>query len=291
MRSDSTERHGHFLAYWQLTKPRLWIMLTYTAGIGFLASLKVQTASWVSGLVIVTAVALGTSGANVVTCFIDRDIDSIMERTKKRPLPSGLVAPPSKALTLGLILMASSLALLFLFSMFASAAIGIFGMVDNIAVYSAWLKRKSPLNIILGGFSGGAPVVAGWAANSNPISPVPILMAAVVVLWIPSHIWSLALRWRDDYAKAGVPMLTVVVHPKNAMRCVASTSVLMFVFSLLLFVYGPFGLLYLGIAVVAGSVLLILTLRMVLAPDGEAPFILFKFTSPYLALILTAMVV
>jgi len=291
MNSDSTGRHGHFLAYWQLTKPRLWIMLTYTAGIGFLASLKVHGASWVSGLVIVTAVALGTSGANVVTCFIDRDIDSIMERTKKRPLPSGQVAPPSKALTLGLVLIASSLALLLLFSMFASAAIGIFGMVDNIAVYSAWLKRKSPLNIILGGFSGGAPVVAGWAANSNPISPVPLLMAAVVVLWIPSHIWSLALRWRDDYGKAGVPMLTVVIHPKNAIRCVASTSVLMFVFSLLLFVYGPFGWIYLGIAVVAGSVLLMLTLRMIMAPDGEAPFVLFKYTSPYLALILAAMVV
>lgn len=156
MNNRTTTRWSTALAYWQLTKPRLWVMLTYTAAIGFLASLKVQSASWISGVVVVGAVALGTSGANAITCYVDREVDSIMDRTKSRPLPSGRVAPPSKSLLFGLVLVAASLLLLFSFSMCASAVIGIFGMADNILVYSAWLKRRSRRTSSLGG-SRAAP--------------------------------------------------------------------------------------------------------------------------------------
>ena len=278
-----------FAAYWQVTKPRLWIMLTYTSAIGFLASLKVQPSSLYVGFLAVAATALGTSGANVITSYLDRDIDGIMRRTDHRPIPSGRIDPPTKALQFGIVLVIASLALLIAAAKYAAAFIGFLGLFDNIIVYSAWLKRRSPLNIILGGFSGGAPVMVGWCVNANPLSPIPLLMAAVVVLWIPSHIWSLALRYRDDYSRAGVPMLPVVVSPKTAIRCVASTSVLMFMFSITLAFIGPFGWVYFAVAGVSGTVLLLLTAWMILKPVGEVAFVLFKYTSPYLALILAAM--
>ncbi len=285
------KKHSTVRAYWELTKPRLWIMLTYTAAIGFLASLKVQPAPWVDGLIAVTAVGMATAGANVLTCYLDRDIDSIMERTKHRPLPTGRVRPTLNALYFGLTLVSVSLLILLALAKYIAALIGVFGLVDNVLVYSAWLKRRTSLNIILGGFSGGAPVLAGWAVNASILTPVPFLMAAVVVLWIPSHIWSLAFKYRTDYSKAGIPMLTSVVSPKNAIRCVASTSILMFVFSLLLWWIGPFSFAYFVVALASGTMLIALTIWMITKPYGRAPFTLFKYTSPYLAILLFMMAI
>ena len=276
--------------YWKLTKPRLWVMLTYTAGIGFLASLKVQSAPVLDGVLAIVAVAFATSGANAITSFFDRDIDSIMNRTKHRPIPSGRIKPPEHALHFGLILISISLIILFAALKFVAAIIGIIGLVDNIIVYSIWLKRRSPLNVILGGFSGGAPILVGWSVNANILSPIPFLMAAMVVLWIPSHIWSLALKWRDDYSRAGIPMLTAVIDLKNAIRCVASTSILIVIFSVILIIIGPFGVVYALIATITGSILLALTFWLIIRPSSRAAFILFKYTSPYLALLLAAMI-
>ena len=289
--AQSTGRtHSKLVAYWQLTKPRLWIMLTYTAGIGFLASLKVQAGSLQDGVIAVIASALGTAGANVLTCYLDRDVDSIMQRTKHRPIPTGRILPPERALDFGAALAAFSLLILVLAGKYLAAVFGLLGLVDNVIVYSVWLKRRSPLNVILGGFSGGVPVIVGWTVNAE-LSLTPILMAALVVLWIPSHIWSLALRWRDDYSAAGIPMLTAVIDVRKAVLCVASTSILMAVFSCALVFVGPFGWLYLAVAALTGSVLLALTFWMVLYPRGRAPFILFKYTSPYLAILLTAAII
>lgn len=277
-------------AYWKLTKPRLWLMLTYTAGIGFLASLKVHPGSWQDGLLAIVAAGLGTSGANVITCYLDRDVDSIMERTRNRPLPAGRVHPPVRALQFGIFLAVSSIVLLLVLSKFTAMLIGLFGLVDNVIVYSVWLKRRSPLNIILGGFSGGAPLVVGWSINGSIFSPTPIILAAIIVLWIPSHIWSLAFRWREDYSKAGIPMLTAVIDHRKAILCVASTSIMIFLFSLSLVFIAPFGLVYLAVAVIAGTVLVGLTAWMVARPQGRGPGILFKYTSPYLAILLAAAV-
>ncbi len=275
-------------AYWRLTKPRLWLMLTYTAGIGFLASLKVQSGHWEDGLLAIVACGLGTSGANVITCYLDKDVDSIMERTRKRPIPSGHIRPPSKALHFGIILAVSSIILLLTFSKFTAVMVGLFGLFDNVIVYSVWLKRRSPLNIILGGFSGGAPVVVGWSVNASILHPVPIIMAAIIVLWIPSHIWSLAFKWREDYSKAGIPMLTAVIDQRKAVLCVASTSILIFLFSLSLAFLSSFGIYYLAVAVIAGSMLIVLTAWMVVKPQGSGSGVLFRFTSPYLAILLAA---
>jgi len=287
----SKRGHGRktALAYWRVTKPRLWVMLTYTAGIGFLASTRIHSGAALDGIIAIVATAMGTAGANAITCYLDRDVDSIMHRTMGRPIPSGEIAPPSRALESGATLAAFSLVILVLAEKFVAALFGFFGLVDNILVYSVWLKRKSPLNVILGGFSGGAPVVIGWTVNAD-LSLTPLLMAALVVLWIPSHIWSLALKWRDDYSRAGIPMLTAVIDIRKAVLCVASTSTLMVFFSCALAVTGLFGWPYLGIAISTGAVLLVLTVWMVIKPRGRAPFILFKYTSPYLAILLAAMI-
>jgi protoheme IX farnesyltransferase len=289
---ESNEGHGRIsaLAYWQVTKPRLWVMLAYTAGIGFLASTKIHPGTLSDGILAIVAAAMGTAGANAITCYLDRDVDSIMERTMRRPIPTGRIAPPSKALEFGAALVAFSLLILVLAEKYIAALFGLFGLVDNILVYSVWLKRRSPLNIILGGFSGGAPVVVGWTVNAD-LSLTPILMAALVVLWIPSHIWSLALKWRDDYSRAGIPMLTAVVDLKKGVLCVASTSILMVLFSCALVLIGPFGWPYLVVASATGALLLALTAWMTFRSRGPAPFVLFKYTSPYLAILLAAMVI
>jgi protoheme IX farnesyltransferase len=288
---DSTKGRGRTgaLAYWQVTKPRLWIMLTYTAGIGFLASTKLHPGSVSDGVLVVAAAALGTAGANAITCYLDRDIDSVMERTMHRPIPTGRIAPPTKALEFGASLAAFSLLVLVLAEKYIAALFGLLGLVDNVLVYSVWLKRRSPLNIILGGFSGGAPVVVGWTVNAD-LSLTSILMAALVVLWIPSHIWSLALKWRDDYSRADIPMLTAIIDVRKAVLCVASTSVLMVLFSCMLALIGPFSWPYLLVASATGTVLLALTAWMTVKPHGPAPFVLFKYTSPYLAVLLAAMI-
>jgi len=265
-------------------------MLTYTTGIGFLASTKIHPGTVSDGILAVVAAGIGTAGANAITCYLDRDIDSIMERTMHRPIPTGRIAPPSRALEFGAALAALSLLILVLAEKYVAAMFGLFGLADNVLVYSVWLKRRSPLNIILGGFSGGAPVVVGWTVNAG-LSLTPILMAALVVLWIPSHIWSLALKWRDDYYKAGIPMLTAVVDIKKAVLCVASTSILMVFFSCALVLIGPFGWPYLVVAGATGAVLLTMTSWMTVKPRGRAPFALFKYTSPYLAILLAAMVI
>jgi len=265
-------------------------MLTYTAGIGFLASTEVYPGSFQDGILAIVAASLGTAGANVLTSYLDRDVDSIMERTMRRPIPAGRIVPPARALDFGAALAAFSLLILVLAEKYVAALFGLFGLVDNVLVYSFWLKRRSPLNVILGGFSGGAPVVVGWTVNAG-LSLTPILMAALVVLWIPTHIWSLALRWRDDYSRAGIPMLTATVDLRKAVFCVASTSVLMVFFSCALVLIGPFGWPYLIVAIGTGALLLVLTALMMIRPHGQAPYVLFKYSSPYLAILLAAMVI
>ncbi len=158
-------------------------------------------------------------------------------------------------------------------------------------VYSLFLKRRNPLNVVLGGISGGLPVIFGWAYVTGSINLTAIEMAALVVLWIPNHIWSLALRFREDYAKANVPMLPVVVEEKRVLRCIGSTSILLVAFSILLFYSNTFGLIYLAAAGVLGSAMLLLNFWLLFHPTRQNAWLVFKFSSPYLAITFLAMIV
>jgi len=165
------------------------------------------------------------------------------------------------------------------------------GAFDNVIVYSLLLKRRNPLNIVLGGISGGMPAAFGWVFVTNSISLTMIVMVGLVVLWIPNHIWSLAVRYKEDYEKANVPMLPVVVEEKKALRCIVSTSILLVAFSILLFYLNTFGLIYLATASILGSAMSLLNLWLFFNPTKQNAWIVFKFSSPYLAIIFLAMIV
>lgn len=288
----TSERWGTLIAYAELTKPRIVSLLVFTAATGMLVGaasdgVALGVGDILLGLLAITA---GTAGCDAVTCYIDRDVDLIMERTRDRPLPMGRIEPQSRALVFGLSLLAASLVLAALGNILSVVLMGA-GILDNVVVYSLWLKRSSAWNIVLGGISGGMPVAFGWAFVTGSLGLAAVLLAALVVLWTPSHIWSLALRYRDDYARAHIPMLPVVRDEKTAMRCIVSTVALLVPFSLgLPLATRVAGLGYLVIATAFGIPLLALSVWLWLRPSRERAWLLFKFSSPYLTLVFLALV-
>ena len=167
----------------------------------------------------------------------------------------------------------------------------VFGLFDNIIIYSKWLKRKSKANIVLGGFSGGAPALIGYVAVTTQSIEIGIVMAALVFLWIPTHIWSLALHARKDYTKAGIPMLTVVISERKSVRIIAVTTLIMVMFSILPFFFNQFGLIYLSTASVLGVAMIALSILLLLKPSEKTSWTVFKFSSPYLAGLFIAFIV
>ncbi len=278
-------------SYVEISKPKLVFLLVITSlGAMFIASIQkgIPLTSTQVVLGSVTAI-LGSAGCNVLTSYIDRDIDAIMDRTRERPLPSKRIAPARNALYFGLVLTGGSLILAIFQNPLAFAFI-LLGVLDNVLVYSLWTKRRSSLNIILGGFSGGLAPLYGWAFVTGTVDVTALILGSIVVLWIPSHIWSLALYYRSDYEKANIPMLPVVTETETAIKCIASTVILMVASSLALYLYGGFGLLYLSVSVISGAVVLGGYLYLFFHPSPELAWTLFKISSPQLFLLFTAAV-
>jgi protoheme IX farnesyltransferase len=235
------------------------------------------------------AITSGSAAANTLTNYHDRDIDGIMERTKGRPLPSGQIKPPSKALVFGLAMAVLSVLLALWFNPLAAAFMTV-GLVDNVGVYSLLLKRRSWLNIILGGISGGMPVLVGYSAVANGVSAIAVYLSALVIVWIPTHIWSLAITAKEDYKAAGVPMLPVVFGDRVATACIAGTSSLLAAFSVAIFLFTTVSLFYTASAIVLGGVVLLYSAKLALNRSQDTAWTLFKITSPYLTLIFLAVV-
>jgi heme o synthase len=278
----------HVEDYWRLTKPRIWGLLVFTGAIAMLVAFRETPGATLSlGLFAtgVLALILGSASAEILTNYHDRDIDGMMKRTMKRALPSGRVKPKS-ALMFGLTLAALSVLIpLFLINTI-SAAFMLAGLVDNIVVYSLLLKRRSWLNIILGGVSGGMPVLVGYTAVAGSVSPIALYMSALVIVWIPTHIWSLAIFNRNDYEAANVPMLPIVFGDKIASICIAGTSALLTVFSVAIFLFTPsVSIFYTLTAVVLGGVVLLYSARLAVTQNRKTAWTLFKLTSPYLTII------
>jgi heme o synthase len=282
---------NRFKNYFELTKPKIWYLLVFTSfGSAITASLlfhiSVQPLTW---LFLLGGVAAGSAAADTLTGYNDRDIDAIMDRTKARPIPSGRISP-RHALIFGLILAAISLLLAWSINILAFALMAL-GLFDNIIVYSKWLKRKSQLNIILGGFSGGAPALIGYVAVTTQHIELGLVMAGLVFLWIPTHIWSLSLHVKKDYTKAGVPMLPVVSSEERSVRIIAGTTLMMVLFSILPFLLKQFGLIYVITATVFGAAMVGLSIWLLLRPSERAAWTVFKFSSPYLTALFIAFMV
>lgn len=277
--------------YYELTKPKIWYLLVFTAfGAALTASLlfdiSIQPLTW---LLLIGGVAAGSAAADTLTGYNDRDIDAIMDRTRGRPIPSGRISP-QKALIFGLILTAISLIFSWFINIWAFALMA-FGLFDNIIVYSKWLKRRSQINIILGGFSGAAPAMIGYVAVTTQNIEIGLVMAGLVFLWIPTHIWSLALHFKRDYTKAGIPMLPIVSSEKKSVRIIALTTLMMVVFSILPFFFNQFGLIYLITAGIFGVAMIGVSIWLLTKPSEKVSWIVFKFSSPYLTALFIAFMV
>jgi len=274
--------------YIEVTKPSTVGLLVFTCigsmvaagGIGGLA-----LGGWVLALI---AISAGCAAADTLTCYIDRDIDALMDRTKGRPLPGKRIYPPEKALVWGLFLAAMSLGLSFLFN--PLAALWMFlGLFDNVVIYSLLAKRRSCTNILLGSFSGGMPALFGWAVVQGNLTWTPVLISLLVITWTPNHIWNLAIRYREDYARAQVPMLPVVINLKRAATLIALSVVFMVVESLLLGIVGGSGMIYFTVAIVGGIVSLVGHTYLYLKPTERNAWLMFKLSSLYLALVIAGM--
>lgn len=277
--------------YYELTKPKIWYLLVFTAfGAALTASLlfniSIQPLTW---LLLIGGVAAGSAAADTLTGYNDRDIDAIMDRTRGRPIPSGRVSPQN-ALIFGLILTAISLIFSWFINIWAFALMA-FGLFDNIIVYSKWLKRRSQINIILGGFSGAAPAMIGYVAVTTQNIEIGLVMAGLVFLWIPTHIWSLALHFKRDYTKAGIPMLPIVSSEKKSVRIIALTTLMMVAFSILPFFFNQFGLIYLITAGIFGVAMIGVSIWLLTKPSEKVSWIVFKFSSPYLTALFIAFMV
>ena len=297
-----------FKTYYELTKPKIWYLLVFTAfGAAITASnvydVEISIGTWI---LMIAGVAAGSAAANTLTNYHDRDIDAIMDRTKERPIPSKRIFPAEKARDFGLVLAAISIACAFGISYTTSFWNGIwcgvfmlFGLADNILVYSHALKRKSQLNIILGGFSGGAPAMIGFAAVTlTGLWDFGLIIAGLVFIWIPMHIWALTLHFRDDYRKVDVPMLTAVLSEKTSARVIAGTTLMMVLFSVVpFFLVNPdtgepvMGEVYLYTAIASGVLMILLSAWVVAKPTEKSSWVLFKFSSPYLAVLFIALMV
>ena len=246
---------------------------------------------------LIGSVIAGSAAANTLTNYNDRDIDAIMERTKERPIPSRRIFPPEKALYFGLILAGISLVSSFAINTWAGIFMA-FGLADNILVYSKFLKRRSRTNIVLGGFSGGAPAMIGYVAvTTTGLWDLGLVMAGLVFVWIPMHIWSLTLHVKDDYNKVNVPMLTAVESEKTSVRVIAGTTLMMVLFSIVpFFMTGTSGKhlfheVYLYTAIVSGAIMVALSVWLLVKPSERASWTLFKFSSPYLAILFIALMI
>lgn len=276
--------------YIEVTKPSTVALLAFTC-LGAMVAAGgaggLSPESWVLALVAITA---GCAAADTLTCYIDRDIDALMDRTKGRPLPGKRIYPPEKALAWGLFLAALSLGLSFLLS--PLAALWMFlGLFDNVVVYSLLAKRRTCTNILLGSISGGMPALFGWAVVQGNITWVPVLIGLLVITWTPNHIWNLAIRYREDYTRADVPMLPVVTKLRRAVNLIALSVPLMVTESLLLGIVGKFGALYFVVAIIGGLVSLAGHLYLVLRPTERNAWLMFKLSSLYLALVFAGMMV
>ncbi|PZC49661.1 MAG: protoheme IX farnesyltransferase [Chloroflexi bacterium] len=274
-------------AYIALTKPGIiWLLLVTTV-----PAMVMANDGW-PGLDTVALVLLGgiltAGGANAINQWYDRDIDAIMARTAKRPIPSGLV-PPAAALAWGTALVIAggiqlTLTVNWLSAVWALAAVGFY-----VFIYTAWLKRSSVQNIVIGGAAGAVPPLVGWAAVRGSVDVAPVILFLIVFLWTPPHFWALALRYKDEYASVNVPMLPVVRGEAETKKQILIYAVILAAVSLLLPLSGDVSWIYLGAAAVLGIGFIVQAARVY--RDDIAPMRLFFFSIFYLpALFLAALI-
>jgi protoheme IX farnesyltransferase len=276
-------------AYLALTKPRVMSLLLFTT-----AAAMVIAAGGMPplGIFVVTLLggALAVGGASSINQFMDRDIDQLMARTAARPVATGEVAPAA-ALVFGVALIIGSFALLSATVNLLAAAFTLAGALFYIFIYTGWLKRSSVHGVVIGGAAGAIPPVVGWAAVRGDVVLLAWLLFATVFIWTPPHFWALSLLIKTDYERAHVPMLPVVRGEDETRRQIVWYSVVLLVFTGLLTLFGPFGWIYLGSALILGSAFVGMALKLLRSASRADARMLFHYSLLYLALLFTAMAI
>jgi protoheme IX farnesyltransferase len=269
-----------------LTKPRIISLLLVT-------TIAPMFVAGNPDLLLVLLVLVGgylmAGGANAVNMYMDRDIDDRMARTRLRPIPSGRMSGTS-VLAFGVALATAATFLFAYFVNVVSAALALAGFYFYIFVYTRWLKRTTPQNIVIGGAAGAFPPLVGWAAVTGGLDLVAVYLFLIIFYWTPPHFWALALLKQRDYSKAGVPMAPLVWGESETMSQMFWYTLILIGLTVMPFTFGAFGIIYLVSAIVLGAILLIGIIRMRLATDWTArAWWVYKYSLLYLALLFVAM--
>ena len=272
--------------YVELTKPKVQSLLLLTT----------VATMYVAGdpspvLVLLTCIGgyLSAGGAGAINHFLDRDIDARMARTASRPIPAGRVAPAA-ALAFGCVLASASLLELSLAVNPLAAALSFCGFLGYVLVYTLWLKRRTPQNIVIGGAAGAVPPLVGWAAVRGSLSGTALMLFFIVFFWTPPHFWSLSLLMRSEYERVGIPMLPVARGEEETRRQIVLYAVLLYAVTQLPFCAGGFGAVYLAGSLVLGLAFIAGAVRLYRRADRRSALALYLFSLAYLALLFAVMV-
>jgi len=276
----------------EISKPRIVVLLVITAVTSMYAASKLVSGTpqleYLDYLHIIVAGALASAGSSALNHYYDRDIDPKMTRTSTRPIPSGRIAA-SYVLLYGLVVSCISV----IYGFFALNAISAFfiavGIFSYVIIYTVWLKRKNTSNIVIGGIAGSAAAWAGWAAATGSMDLLGFLVGFLVFVWTPSHFWCLAMKIKDEYAQAEVPMLPVVIGMQKTSKFILGNTLILIPYSLLLvLIPDGLGLVYAVIAVVSGGLMLVYHYKLTKTPTSEFAWKAYKVTAPYLTIIFVA---
>lgn len=275
-----------------LTKPRIISLLLVTTAAPMYAA---GSPSWLTVLLVMIGGYLMAGGANAVNMYLDRDIDDVMARTRLRPIPSGRMAP-IQVLAFGVACATFATWMLAYFVNVLTGMLALAGFYFYVFIYTRWLKRSSPQNIVIGGAAGAFPPLVGWAAVTGTLDVTALLLFLIVFYWTPPHFWALALLKQVDYGRARVPMAPLVWGERETMHQMVWYTVILLALTLLPALYGAFGLLYLLSAVVLGALLMGGVLRVLSAARRGAPWTgpawwVYKYSLLYLALLFLAMAI
>jgi heme o synthase len=270
--------------YFALLKPRIIVLLVVTE----LGAMVAAARGWPRPEVLLGGVmggAMASGGAGAINCWFDRDIDAVMARTRRRPIPAGRITP-ANGLAFGIVVALVGIALIAAFSNLFAAGLAAAGGLFYVFVYTMWLKRSTTQNIVIGGAAGAFPPLVGWAAVTGDLSPLAWALFAVVFFWTPPHFWALAILLRRQYSAVNVPMLPVVAGPGRTRRAIVAYTIVMLAASLVPAVWlGP---VYAVASIVLGAVFLGLAVNTVRRDDGRSAMTLFHYSLVYLALLFVA---
>lgn len=276
--------------YLEVSKPRIVVVLVITAICSMLAASRFDSTPEVGWdismwnlLFLIISGAMASMGSSALNHYYDRDIDKIMQRTSKRPIPSGKLLP-QQVLLYGLLLCLASVSLAALTLNMVTASMIALGIFIYVVVYTIWLKRNNPSNIVIGGFAGSAASMAGWSAATGTIDLLGFLVGLLVFLWTPAHFWCLAIKAREEYVTVNVPMLPVLVGNQKTATYIFYNTAILLPYSLALYFFG-LGVLYTIIAAVAGSLMLLYHYKLAKEPTPEFAWKAYKVTAPYLVVI------